>query len=50
MMAGETLTPENVRVIRPGILLAPMYIDVLIGKTIKGDASRGTSLEWELLK
>ena len=50
MMAGETLTLENVRAIHPGILLPPMYIDVLIGKTIKVDASRGTPLEWEFLK
>jgi len=49
MKAGETLGPENVRAIRPGLGLPPKYFDVLIGKTIKRDAPRGTPLQWDLL-
>ena len=50
MKAGETLTPHNVRTIRPGFGLPSKYIEVLMGKTIKRDAARGTPLQWDLLK
>jgi N-acetylneuraminate synthase len=50
MKAGETLTPDNVRAIRPGLGLPPKYLEVLMGKTIKRDAARGTPLQWDLLK
>jgi N-acetylneuraminate synthase len=50
MKDGETLTPENVRAIRPGFGLPPKYFDVLMGKTIKRDVARGTPLQWDILK
>jgi len=50
MKAGETFTPENVRSIRPGLGLPPKYIEILMGKTLREDAARGTPLQWDLLK
>jgi pseudaminic acid synthase len=48
--AGEVLTNENVRAIRPGLGLPIRYLDVLLGKTAKQDIKRGTGLHWDLLK
>ncbi|KIL49942.1 pseudaminic acid synthase [Jeotgalibacillus soli] len=47
--AGELLTKENVRVIRPGHGLPPKYLDLVIGKTVKHDVVKGTPLSWEIL-
>ena len=47
--AGDLLTTENVRAIRPGLGLATKYLDVVIGKSVKHDIKRGTALTWELL-
>jgi pseudaminic acid synthase len=48
--AGEQLTRENTRRIRPGFGLPPKYIDEVIGKTTKVDLMRGTALSWEHIK
>jgi len=42
---GETLTSENVRVIRPGYGLAPKYYKEVLGQTALYDMKRGTPLE-----
>jgi pseudaminic acid synthase len=47
--AGEVLTKENIRVIRPGFGLDPKYYDLLLGKQIKRDLKIGTPLSWEQL-
>ncbi len=47
--AGDVLTKENVRAIRPGLGLPTKYLDVVLGKTIKQDVARGTALTFELL-
>jgi N-acetylneuraminate synthase len=47
--AGETLTHDNVRAIRPGLGLPPKYIDNVIGRTVKDTVRCGTPLGWELL-
>lgn len=49
LQAGDVLTKENVRIIRPGHGLAPKYLDLVVGKTVKVDAVKGTPLSWELL-
>ncbi len=47
--AGDILTEEHVRSIRPGFGLAPKYYDEVIGKAVKVDISRGTPLSFELI-
>jgi pseudaminic acid synthase len=48
--AGEKLTEENIRSIRPGYGLHPKYMKQLIGKTAKVDLLKGTPLELKLFK
>jgi len=47
--AGEELTTENVRAIRPGFGLAPHFIDLVIGRKATNGILRGTPLHWNLL-
>lgn len=49
LMAGDMLTHDNVRAIRPGLGLAPKYLDAVIGRQIKRDVQRGTALRWDLI-
>ncbi len=49
LRAGEKLTRENVRAIRPGLGLPTKYFEVMLGKTVTRDVARGTPLEWSLL-
>ncbi|HQU87036.1 MAG TPA: pseudaminic acid synthase [Denitromonas sp.] len=48
--AGQVLTRENVRAIRPGLGLPTKYLDVLIGKRVARDVARGTALTWDLIE
>jgi len=47
--SGDTLTPENVRAIRPGMGLAPKYIQGVMGRKVRKPVRRGTPLSWDLL-
>lgn len=47
--SGEVLTKENIRVIRPGLGLAPKYYDQLLGQKAKADIKAGTPLNWDLV-
>jgi N-acetylneuraminate synthase len=49
MLAGEVLTPENLRCVRPGFGLAPRHLDSLLGQRIGRDAVAGTPMAWALL-
>jgi N-acetylneuraminate synthase len=49
LKAGDALTRENVRAIRPGLGLPPKYLDEVLGKRVRRDVKRGTALDWELL-
>lgn len=49
MRAGDTFTPDNLRIIRPGKGLPPKYYDVFLGKKIARPAVKGTPVSWELL-
>ncbi|QUM83621.1 pseudaminic acid synthase [Moritella sp. 28] len=48
--AGETLTAENVKSIRPGFGLAPKHYDVILGKKAKCLIPRGTALTFDVIK
>lgn len=50
--AGELLTPENIRSIRPGNGLKglhTMYYEEVLGKTARTFLKKGTPLQWELI-
>jgi pseudaminic acid synthase len=49
MKAGDVLTRENVRAIRPGLGLPTKYLEVVLGKTVKQPVKRGTAMSWKLL-
>jgi len=49
LKADETLTPANLRAIRPGLGLSPKFIDTLIGKRVNRDVARGTAMSWDLI-
>ncbi len=46
---GELLSPENLRVIRPGYGLHPKHYQDLIGRKAACDISKGTPMKWEFL-
>ena len=48
--AGEVLTKENIRRIRPGFGLSPKFYEQVIGKTVRKDICRGQPLDWSLLE
>lgn len=47
--AGELLTRENLRCVRPGMGLPPRYYEELLGRRVNRDVSKGTRMRWELL-
>lgn len=49
LTAGDVLTPDNLRAIRPGFGLEPKYYDLLLGKRVSRDVPRGTPANWDLL-
>lgn len=49
MKAGDVLTEENLRSIRPGLGLPPKYYDELLGNKVKCDVKMGTAMKWELV-
>lgn len=49
MKAGDIITANNIRSIRPGLGLSPKYYDVIMGKKIKCDVKRGTGLSWDMI-
>ncbi len=50
MKAGEPLTPETLRSIRPGHGLHPRHYEALLGKRVTRDVARGTPMAWELIR
>lgn len=50
IQAGEKLTPENIRSIRPGNGLHTKHYEAVLGRTAKTDLKKGTPLAWELIQ
>jgi N-acetylneuraminate synthase len=48
--AGETLTRENMRSVRPGFGLSAAYFDKVLGLKVQHDAACGTPVTWDLLR
>jgi len=49
LQAGEKLTADNVRAIRPGLGLPTKYLEQVLGKTVKQSVARGTALSWDMM-
>jgi pseudaminic acid synthase len=49
LKAGDALTAENVRAIRPGLGLPPGNLDRVLGRRVNRDVPRGTPVSWNLL-
>jgi len=49
LQAGEKLTADNVRAIRPGLGLPTKYLEQVLGKTVKQSVARGTALSWDMI-
>lgn len=45
--AGEKISEENVKSIRPGYGIKPKYYDTVLGMVAKCDLKRGTALKWD---
>lgn len=49
MKAGDVITSDAIRSIRPGYGLAPKHLDNIIGKRVNHDVSIGTPVSWGVL-
>lgn len=48
MKAGDVLTPQNLRSVRPGMGLSTKYYEQLLGRKVLCDLKKGTSTSWGL--
>jgi len=49
MIAGEIITIENVRSVRPGFGLHPKHYHEILGKSVTVDLEKGDRLSWEVI-
>jgi N-acetylneuraminate synthase len=47
MKLGDLLTTENIRIIRPGFGIEPKYYDLLLGRRVNKDLTKGMAMSWE---
>ncbi|MED1872992.1 pseudaminic acid synthase [Brevibacillus borstelensis] len=50
MKAGDKLTPQNLRAIRPGYGLPPKFYEILMGKKVSRDIPKGTPARWDMFE
>ena len=50
MKAGDVLTKDTVRAIRPGLGMPTKYLDIILGRVVKQDVVLGTAITFELLR
>jgi len=49
MQKGEVLNDHNLRIVRPGLGLAPKYFDIILGRKVNRDVKKGTAVSWGLI-
>ena len=49
MKKGDVLNEKNLRIVRPGLGLAPKYFDIILGRKVNRDVKKGTAVSWELV-
>ncbi len=47
--AGDVLTKENLRIVRPGYGLPPKYYELLVGRKVNRDVKKGTAVKWNYI-
>ncbi|MGO7134367.1 pseudaminic acid synthase [Rhizobium leguminosarum] len=50
MRAGETITEDSIRSVRPGYGLAPKHLDSLVGRRLKVDVVFATPVSWDVVE
>ena len=50
MKAGDTITEENVRSVRPGFGLHPKYLPEILGKKVNRDLEVGDRMSWDVVE
>ncbi|WP_228778585.1 MULTISPECIES: pseudaminic acid synthase [unclassified Polaromonas] len=50
LKAGDLITSDAIRSVRPGFGLAPKYLDEVVGRYLDRDVTFGTALSWDHLK
>lgn len=50
LKAGDVITVDAVRSIRPGFGLAPKHLDAILGRVMTCDVTRATAVKWEQFK
>jgi len=50
LKAGDVLTRQNLRCVRPGLGLAPKYYEELLGRQVATDAKKGTPMTWRMVR
>jgi len=47
---GDMLNEKNLRIVRPGLGLAPKYFDLVLGRKVNQDLEKGTAVSWEIIE
>jgi len=47
---NDVLSEKNLRIVRPGLGLAPKYYEVILGRKVNQDVKKGTAVKWELVE
>ena len=50
LKAGDVITADAVRNVRPGFGLAPKYLEDVVGRVMSCDVKQATAVNWELIK
>jgi len=50
MKKDDILNEKNLRIVRPGLGLAPKYYDVVLGRKVNQDVKKGTAVNWEMVE
>lgn len=50
VIAGHSLQPEDIKIVRPGGGIAPQFLDAVLGMKVSIDLEENTVLEWEMFK
>ncbi|MCY7294527.1 pseudaminic acid synthase [Alteromonas sp. a30] len=47
--AGDKITKDNIKIVRPALGLSPKHLDDVLGQTVSKDLTKGTPLSWDVI-